>query len=601
MTQNPNPADDGSDVIVGIDLGTTNSLAAVYENGEVRIIEIDGSPLLPSYVGLSPSDELLVGRPALNQYILYPERTVKSVKRRMGGTEPIELGERSLLPEEISALILGRLKAQVESVLGKPVNQAVITIPAYFNDTQRQATRAAGEIAGLKVARIFNEPTAASLAFRNSVLSSAQTQSEISAVYDLGGGTFDVSIVREENDVTEVLASHGDTRLGGDDFDRMILDHFLAYIQQEYKVNLRENRRALNRLTHAAEAAKIELSSHPFVHVVEEDLGEGDGPSIHLDLELTREQYEEMIRSKIDRTVECVEQALRDAKLSPSQVDNVLLVGGSTRTPLVREVLKDLFQKEPRSEVHPDMCVVMGAALLAARIQGLEVERILVDITPYTFGVACVHIEEDGFPNPHFFSRIIPRNTPLPVNRSNEFSTLVDNQEAVRIDIYQGENDDVRHNTKIGTFLVEGLSAVPAGNIIIDRMSLDLNGILTVTSVEKRTGLQKSIKIEGAYQPKKAEDIIESQSRLADIISSPLSDQTSAVETMTEEDSTFVNLSNEHREILDKARSILDRMHPDDKEEAEALCAQVEQLASEGKEYEAPLNELQELLYFVGE
>ena len=601
MTQNPHTANDGSDTIVGIDLGTTNSAAAIYENGEVRAIEIGGSPLLPSYVGLSPSNELMTGRPALNQYILYPERTVKSVKRRMGGTEPIELGGRSFLPEEISALILGRLKSQAEASLGKPIHQAVITVPAYFNDTQRQATRAAGEIAGLKVARIFNEPTAASLAFRNSVLPSAGNKSEISAVYDLGGGTFDVSIVREENDVTEVLASHGDTRLGGDDFDRMILDHFLTHIQQEYKINLRENRRTLNRLTHAAEDAKIELSAHPFVHVVEEDLGGEDGPSIHLDLELTRDQYEEMIRSKINQTIECVEQALRDAKLSPSQVDNVLLVGGSTRTPLVREVLKDLFQKEPRSEVHPDMCVVMGAALLAARIQGLDVERILVDITSYTFGVAAVHFEEDGYPNPHFFSRIIPRNTPLPVTRSNEYSTMVDNQEAVQIDIYQGEDDDVRYNTKIGTFRVEGLSKAPAGNVVIDRMSLDLNGILTVTSVEKRTGLQKSIKIEGAYQPKKAEDIADSRSRLAEIIALPLPDKTGAADAETEEDSIFVNLSNEHREVLNKARSVLDRMHPDDKEEAEALCAQIERLASEGKEYEEPLNELQELLYFVGE
>ena len=489
---NANTMNLSADVIVGIDLGTTNSLLAVYHEGKVHIIDIDGSQLLPSYVGLSPSDELLVGHPARNQYILYPERTIKSIKRRMGGTEKVELGNRSLLPEEISALILSHLKSRAEKELGIPIRRAVITVPAYFNDTQRQATRAAGEIAGLEVVRIINEPTAASLAFRNSVLSKNEEKAEISAVYDLGGGTFDVSIVREEGDITEVLASRGDTRLGGDDFDRLILDHFLSHIQSETRLDVRENRRIINRLTHAAEAAKIELSANPYVHVIEEGLTEVDGKTIHLDLELTRTQYEEMIHSMTDRTIHCIQQALHDANVSPSEVNNVLLVGGSTRTPFVREILKNYFQQEPRSEIHPDLCVVIGAAILAARIQGLDIERLLVDITPYTFGVQAVGMGEDGYPTDYLYVPIILRNTPLPVTRSEEFSTLYDNQTRVEVNIFQGENPDVRNNIKIGKFVVEGLSKSPAGNRVIDRMSLDLNGILTVTAIEKKTGVQKN-------------------------------------------------------------------------------------------------------------
>ncbi|RJP19993.1 MAG: heat-shock protein Hsp70 [Candidatus Omnitrophota bacterium] len=592
---------DYSNCIVGIDLGTTNSLIAVYRDNKITILEIEGDKLLPSYVGLSPSDDLLVGHPARNQYILYPERTIKSIKRKMGGTESVVLGDRSLLPEEVSALILGHLKRQAEIQLGIPVRRAVITVPAYFNDVQRQATRSAGEIAGLEVVRIINEPTAASLAFRNSVLSQKECNG-ISAVYDLGGGTFDVSIVREEGDVTEVLASHGDTRLGGDDFDRMILDHFMAHIRQEYQTDLHDDRRAVNRLTHAAEQAKIELSAHPFVHVVEEDLAVVNGRAIHLDLELSRSQYEDMIRSYVDRTVHCIQQALLDANLTPSQIDHVLLAGGSTRTPLVRDVLQDFFQREPRSEVHPDLCVAMGAALLGARIQGLAIEQILVDITPQSFGMAALGIGEDGLPNLFHFVRIIPRNTPLPVTRSESFYTLRDNQEAVDVEIYQGENDDVRYNTKIGNFLIEGLSKVPAGNTVIGRMSLDLNGILTVTAVEKSTGLQKSIKIEGVHRPKTALEIEDARSRLADLIpDSQIDDSVMPIyPTDAMEQSDGFGLLREQADILNRARSAFEKMHPDDRQEAEDLCQRIEQLASEGKEYDKALNELQELLYFVG-
>ncbi len=579
-----------TDIIAGIDLGTTNSLIAVYLDNNVRIVEIEGDRLLPSYVGLSPSSELLVGHPARNQYVLFPDKTIKSVKRMMGGTETIVLGDRSFQPEDVSALILSHLKKQAENQLGIPINRVVITVPAYFNDIQRHATRTAGEIAGLEVVRIVNEPTAASLAFRNSMLEE-EKPAGYSAVYDLGGGTFDVSIVRDEGDLTEVLASRGDTQLGGDDFDRLVVEYFLSHIRQQYQLDLRSDRRAMNRLLHAAEHAKIELSAHPFVHVIEEDLADQNGKPIHLDLEFTRHQYEDMIHSLVERTINCIQHTLHDANLTPSQINDILLVGGSTRTPLVRSVLQDYFQKEPRSEIHPDLCVAMGAAILAARIQGVEVEQILVDINPHTFGMAAVSMGKEGFPTPFHFARIIPRNTPLPVTRSEEFETMVDYQKAVEVDIYQGEDDDVRYNTNIGKFLIEGLSNVPAGNIVIGRMSLDLNGILTVTAVEKKTGLQKSIKIEGANKPKSPEEISEARSRLSDLISVSAGDETP---------SDTGGLPLEHQDLLKRARSTFERMHADDREEAEELCNQIEQLAAEDQDYEDKLNELQELLYFVG-
>lgn len=593
-----------SDVIVGIDLGTTNSLIAVYLNDQIKVIAVDGDPLLPSYVGLSPSNELLIGHPARNQYIVAPERTIKSIKRRMGGTERVQLGDRSLLPEEVSAIILKHLKDSAEKELGMPIHRAVITVPAFFNDTQRQATRIAGEIAGLEVVRIINEPTAASLAFRYSIVSDEKEVREISAVYDLGGGTFDVSIVREEGEVVEVLSSRGDTRLGGDDFDRLILDHFLSHIQMEYNVDLRENRRALNRLHHAAEAAKIELSSNIFVNVIEEDLAEIGGKKIHLELELTRGQYDEMILSLIHRTINCIQQALHDANLTPTQVDNVLLAGGSTRTPIVRSELENYFHAEPRTEIHPDLCVVMGAALLAARIQGQDVKHILVDITPYTFGIRSVATNEFGMPNFNYFSRIIHRNTPLPVTQSEEFSTMVDYQEKVEVDVFQGESDDVRDNLKIGSFIVEGLSKLPAGNIVIGRMSLDLNSILTVTAIEKKTGLQKHIKIEGAFKARSPEEISAARKKLFDMLpkeetDEDMEDYADIQETEIIETSS-AGLTQEHKEVLDRARKALEKMHIDDRLEAEDLIAQIESNAQQGVEYDDQLEQLQDLLYFVG-
>lgn len=590
-----------TETIAGIDLGTTNSSIAVYHEGKINVLEIDGSPLVPSYVGLSPEQELLVGHPARNQYILYPERTIKSIKRRMGKTEKVVLGERELLPEEVSALILNHLKKQAETITGRPVRNAVITVPAFFNDQQRQATKAAGEIAGMEVVRILNEPTAASLAYDKSVLQEKLNQHSLSVVYDLGGGTFDVSIVRKEGDITEVLASHGDTELGGDDFDREILDLFLTHIREIYDVDLSANKSAMNRLNHAAEAAKIELSSHPYVRVLEEELAVISDKTIHVDLEITRDEYYSRIQSYIDKTEECVHQALEDAGLTPSQIDHVLLVGGSTRTPLVKEVLYEIFEKEPHSELHPDTCVALGAGVLASRIQGLEVEQILVDITPHSFGVRAVVHDSLGMPDGNHYVCLIPRNTPLPVTRSDQFFTMYDDQEGVEVEVFQGEDSDVRNNTKIGTFHIEGLSKVPAGNVVIKKMSLDLNGILTVTAIEKSTGLNKSIKIEDAFQAGRGHDVHHSQSALKDFITAEDAEwKEDAAEEPSVSPSPYGNLPAEISNLFDKLDSIKNTMHPDDRKEAEDLCEKIKQAAEQGEDYNALVGELQELLYFVG-
>ncbi len=589
-----------NETIAGIDLGTTNSSIAVYHEGTINVLELDGSSLVPSYVGISPDNELMVGHPARNQYILYPERTIKSIKRRMGSTIKVELGERELLPEEVSALILNHLKKRAEAIIETPIRKAVITVPAFFNDQQRQATKAAGEIAGMEVVRILNEPTAASLAYDKSVLQETSDQRSLSVVYDLGGGTFDVSIVRKEGDITEVLASHGDTELGGDDFDREILDLILDHIRDTYHVDLSDNKTVMNRLIHAAEAAKIGLSSHPHVRVLEEELTVINNKTIQVDLEISRDQYNERIQSYIDKTEQCVHQALEDAGLSPSQIDHVLLVGGSTRTPLVKEILFELFEKEPHSELHPDTCVALGAGVLASRIQGVEVEQILVDITPHSFGVQAIQRDEFGIPDFNRYVCLIPRNTPLPVTRSEQFYTNHDNQEKVLVDVFQGEEPDVRNNTKIGTFRVEGLSKVPAGNIVVKKMSLDLNGILTVTATEKSTGLNKSITIEDAFQAGREHNISHSQQALQDFINIEEAEWKDQPAEKDNPDSSHADLPSEVVALFDKLESIKGSMHPDDRNEAEDLCLKIKQNAEQKEPYEDLIRELEELLYFVG-
>jgi molecular chaperone DnaK len=484
-----------AEIIVGIDLGTTNSEVAVVEGGRPRVIPVDGDPILPSVVGLADDGRLLVGKPARNQWVMAPDRTAKSIKRKMGQDVTVTLGDQTFRPQEVSAVILRKLKEAAERDLGQPVRKAVVTVPAYFNDTQRQATREAGELAGLEVVRILNEPTAAALTY-----SPHPDRTERFLVYDLGGGTFDVSVVQAESGVFEVLASHGDTQLGGDDFDDLLRNHLAAEFQEMYGVDLRADRVTNARLLQAAEAAKRQLSDHPFARVEEEFIAEKDGVPLHLNTEVERAEYEALIRPLIDKTMACVQRALDDARLTASQIDRVVLVGGSTRTPLIGRLLEDRLGQPAHREVHPDLCVAMGAAVQAALIGGENVGAVLVDITPHTLGIKCLDYPDEYTrrPNEFKFAPIIPRNTPLPATRSEAFCTVTDSQPTVEVDIYQGDSGDVRRNHRVGKFLVEGLARVPAGNQILVQLDLTLDGTLKVSAREKGTGLQKQVTIENA-------------------------------------------------------------------------------------------------------
>lgn len=479
--------------IVGIDLGTTNSEAAIIRDGQPHVInDEDGDPILPSFVGLSEDGRLLVGKAARNQWVLAPERTLKSIKRKMGQDVTVKLGDQAYRPQEVSAMILKALRDRAACELGQPVTKAVITVPAYFNDAQRQATREAGELAGLEVVRILNEPTAASLTYDPS-----QRELRRMLVYDLGGGTFDVSVVQAQEGVIEVLSSHGDTQLGGDDFDDLLLKHVADHFEQEHGIDLRANLTSKARVLRAVEAAKRTLSTHPFARIEEEFLAEKDGQALHLNVEVGRAEYEELIRPLLNRTMDCVQRALSDSHLTGAQIDKVVLVGGSTRTPLVSEMLEQRLGQPAHQEVNPDLCVALGAAIQAGLIAGADVGAVLVDITPHTLGIRCLDTVA-GLDFPFRFAPILKRNTPLPASQSELFHTVYDSQEQVEIDVYQGESDDVRRNYRVGKFLVQGLARAPAGNQIVVQLDLNLDGMLKVTAREKATGLQKQVTIENA-------------------------------------------------------------------------------------------------------
>jgi len=509
-----------SELIIGIDLGTTNSEVAIVQNGKVTVIAADGKKILPSAVGITHDGSLLVGETAKNQYVIYPERTILSIKRKMGSADKVLLADTAYTPQEISAMILKRLKSIAESYLQQSVTKAVITVPAYFSDVQRQATREAGALAGLDVVRIINEPTAAALAYE------VQTQEKkCILVYDLGGGTFDVSIVSLQNQVVEVLASGGNNHLGGDDFDAKIIDYVNQHLQEQ-GINANSSAQAQAKIRRAAEVAKITLSDHPFANIEEEYLLDHQGKPYHLSLELSRTQYEEMIKDYIDETLESVHQALADANLLTKDIHEIVLVGGSSRTPMITERLAEIFHHRPRAEIDPELCVAAGAAIQAAVIAGEKCDAVLVDITPYAFGTSCVGLLDD-MPYQYVYKAIIPKNTPIPVTKSEVFGTMVDRQEVVEVCVYQGENKDALENIKLGEFRIEGLSPVPAGNMIILNLKLDADGILHVTAIEKKTGLEKKIVINNAIAQFSQDKMIEAKKRLDhlfenDLLSSPV-------------------------------------------------------------------------------
>ena len=480
--------------IIGIDLGTTNSCVAVMEGGEpVVIANSEGARTTPSVVGFTKTGDRLVGQVAKRQAITNPENTVASIKRYMGTDHKVTLNGKEYTPQQVSAMILQKLKADAEAYLGETVTEAVITVPAYFNDSQRQATKDAGTIAGLNVRRIINEPTAAALAYGVD-----KEDDQKIMVYDLGGGTFDVSIIEMGDGVTEVLATNGDTHLGGDDFDQRIIDWMADAFQTENGIDLRKDKMAAQRLKEAAEKAKIELSSAmssqinlPFI------TADATGPK-HLDMTLTRAKFNELTADLVDRTMTPVRKALQDAGLRASDLKKVLMVGGSTRIPAVYDAVKKELNCEPFKGINPDECVAVGAAIQGGVLNGEKKGLLLLDVTPLSLGIETLG---------GVCTKIIDRNTTIPTHKSQVFSTAADNQPSVEVNVLQGEREFARDNKSLGVFHLDGIAPAPRGVPQIEvTFDIDANGIVKVSAKDLGTGKEQNITITASTNMSK-EDI----------------------------------------------------------------------------------------------
>jgi molecular chaperone DnaK len=500
--------------IVGIDLGTTNSVVAGVVDGKVIVLSEDDQQIYPSVVGLDATGKMITGNVARNQLAAFPDRTIASVKRKMGSDEKINLGDQTFTPQEISAMILRRLRDRASRILGQPVERAVITVPAFFDENQRQATREAGLLAGLKVERIINEPTAATLVYH----ADSQEQRHI-VVYDFGGGTFDVSVVRFEMGVVEVLSSKGDTQLGGDDLDELLLDHIANDFYTQHKIDLRDDLTTRYRLLQACEAAKKTLSESATAKIAEEFIAEKDGKPLNLTSTITRNDFEKLIQPLVDQTLNNVDAALRDSGLSLDNIDDLVLVGGSTRIPLVSRRLSEELKLEASRAVNPDLAVALGAATQAAMFDGLSIGPVLVDITGHTLGLEVIS-GFNGFSPQLAFSPIIRRNSPLPATYEEVYSRTHEEQDKAEIHVLQGESSVLSRNQSIGRFMLDLETGSDISDEIAVRFDLTLDGILKVTATQSATGKSQELIIDNALSEFQGQNREQAEARLGSIFDS---------------------------------------------------------------------------------